>query len=135
MVLPQNSAESLILPSSTWHEQLTYPELDTELNFSKAKEILEFLGFEHVLNKQDDLVKVKDSWNKYSGGEKQRILLGRVLYQKPNYCILDEAFSNLDLEWKKKILTRFRLDGIIYMTIGHDDLLKGFHDDMYTVEN
>ena len=45
MVLPQNSAESLILPNSSWHQQLTYPELDSATNFSKAKEILEFFSF------------------------------------------------------------------------------------------
>ena len=116
MVLPQNSAQSLILPNASWYEQLVYPKLGirTDKDFGNAKQILEFLGFERTLTKEEDLVKKRDSWNKYSGGEKQRILLARVLYQKPNYVILDEAFSNLDDAWKIKIFDRLNESGIIY---------------------
>ena len=39
--------------------------------------------------------KVKDSIELFSGGEKARLALAMIAYQKPNLLLLDEPFANL----------------------------------------
>jgi len=42
--------------------------------------------------------------NELSGGEKQKVLIGRALVQKPSILLLDELTSNLDLKHQIEVL-------------------------------
>ncbi|MHA1800091.1 MAG: metal ABC transporter ATP-binding protein [Candidatus Helarchaeota archaeon] len=46
---------------------------------------------------------------KLSGGQQQKVLIVRALVKEPEILLLDEPYSNLDLESKKKISNIFRL--------------------------
>jgi ABC-type oligopeptide transport system ATPase subunit len=70
----------------------------------------------------------KDALKKYphqfSGGERQRIAIGRAVLTKPEFIVCDEPVSNLDVTIQLEILTllkgiRERL-GITYLFISHD---------------
>jgi len=76
-----------------------------------------------------DLVKMpKDALNKYphqfSGGERQRIAIGRALLTDPDFIVCDEPVSSLDVMIQLEILTllndiRKRFN-ISYLFISHD---------------
>ncbi|MDO5133049.1 MAG: sugar ABC transporter ATP-binding protein [Eubacteriales bacterium] len=64
-----------------------------------------------------------------SGGNKQKVLVGRVMEQKPRVCLLDEPTRGVDIEAKDSILHSvnhgFRDDACAIITSpGVDDLMK-----------
>jgi ABC-type sugar transport system ATPase subunit len=65
-----------------------------KLSSNEAQEIYEICKINHLLERNSKTI---------SGGEKQRIALAKLLVTKPRLLILDEPFSNLDLQNKKII--------------------------------
>jgi multiple sugar transport system ATP-binding protein len=55
--------------------------------FERVIEVAKRLGIEHLLDRQPET---------YSGGEKQRVALARIIVQEPNAYLLDEPLGGLD---------------------------------------
>ena len=69
----------------------------------------------------------------FSGGERQRIAIARSLAVQPEFLILDEPTSNLDLSIQAQVINflnelRKRL-GLTYLFITHDRQLAGYFCD------
>jgi len=62
---------------------------------SRVKELAEWLGIEHLLNRRPAGL---------SGGEAQRVALGRALSFRPKYLLLDEPLSSLDEETRGSLM-------------------------------
>ncbi len=62
---------------------------------------------------------VGDMGSALSSGQKQRILLARALYRRPNLLVLDEATSHLDTIREKKINETISNIGITRIIIAH----------------
>lgn len=113
--------------------QSSYNSLDPKMNILDIlSEGLIIKGQGEIKEKVEgvlDLVKLpKDALKKYphqfSGGERQRIAVGRAVLTDPEFIVCDEPVSNLDvtiqlqvLNLLKEIQKRF---GITYLFISHD---------------
>lgn len=64
-------------------------------NAEKFLQIIQLLGIEHLLQRFPSSL---------SGGEKQRVAIGRALLSEPDILLMDEPLSALDLPRKKELL-------------------------------
>ena len=69
--------------------------IDLPRNAAEEKQILDLLGIEPLLRRRPDGL---------SGGEKQRVAIGRALLSGPQLLLLDEPLASLDAARKAEIL-------------------------------
>ena len=108
-----------LYPHMTVYENLAFPlkirkfpkaEID-----KKVKEVAELLRISHLLNRKP---------KQLSGGEQQRVALGRALVREPKVFLMDEPLSNLDA--KLRVYMRAELKkmqkelGITTIYVTHD---------------
>jgi ABC-type bacteriocin/lantibiotic exporter with double-glycine peptidase domain len=105
-----------------------------EENLLGNYEILRELNLEHLRERLRDFeVNLK---GKISGGEKQRIALGRVLTGKPSFLILDEPTSALDLKNEERIGEILRkLKDITLIVVAHKESLLSWGERLIVFDN
>lgn len=92
--------ESRLFPHLTVEQNLNYAKrfknVDKSVDFNH---IVELLGIKHLL---------KRSPNSLSGGEKQRVAIGRALLSAPDLILADEPLAALDGARKAELLPYFK---------------------------
>jgi len=80
-----------LYPYMTVFENIAFPlkvrKVPKEEVDSRVKEVAEFLRIAHLLGRKP---------KQLSGGEQQRVALGRAIIRKPKVFLMDEPLSNLD---------------------------------------
>ena len=89
--------DARLFPHLSVKSNLTYgmnlvSPTDRYVNFDA---VVELLGIEHLLNRRPA---------KLSGGEKQRVAIGRALLTSPRLLLMDEPLASLDQERKAEVL-------------------------------
>lgn len=88
----------------------------------RVNELLELSGaYEFVKDLPEGIeTNLGDNGGKFSGGEKQKLVLSRAFSKMSNTLILDEATSNIDLKSENELnylfLNRFKDNTIIFIT-------------------
>lgn len=80
--------------------------------------------------------KVSEQTGRFSGGEKARLVLALIVWQRPNLLLLDEPTNHLDLDMRQA-LTEALIDfeGAL-VVVSHDrHLLRSTTDDLYLVHD
>ncbi len=92
--------ESRLFPHLTVEQNLNYAKrfksVDKSVDFSH---IVELLGIKHLLKRSPDSL---------SGGEKQRVAIGRALLSAPDLILADEPLAALDGARKAELLPYFK---------------------------
>ena len=74
-----------------------------------------------------------------SGGEKQRVAVGRALIKSPTFCFADEPTSALDWENGQQVVklleTAAHQDGAVVLIVSHDARLIPFADRVFHLED
>ena len=94
--------------------------LTKEIRDQFADELLELLALTSIKNSQAAYI---------SGGEKQRLALGRALIMEPKVILLDEPFAHMDAHIKRKVvhylqaLKKTRKTTFVFVTHDGQDVL------------
>jgi ATP-binding cassette subfamily D (ALD) long-chain fatty acid import protein len=67
----------------------------------ELKDILQLVYISYIPAREGGLDAVKNWKDVFSGGEKQRIQLGRLFYHKPRYAVLDGILPCHDLTFQR----------------------------------
>lgn len=104
--------ESLLIPTLNVFENLSFSGASSD----EVKRVAEQLEIASLLYRRPRML---------SGGEKQRVALGRALLANPQLLLLDEPFSALDRGLRKRIsdilMTFCRERGLPLFLVSHDD--------------
>ncbi len=121
----QHQLESLILDKSPLQHLLMLPEAPTD---QEARNFLGGFGFSNT--------QCLDSINHFSGGEKARLALAMIVFQKPNLIILDEPTNHLDMETRDALDMALQDFTGALIVVTHDKhLLTSIADQFWWVHN
>ncbi len=89
--------EGRLFPHLSVRQNLLYGAWFTQLSGKDAKlaRVADLLGIEHLLSRYP---------NRLSGGEKQRIAIGRAILASPKLLLMDEPLASLDDPRKQEIM-------------------------------
>ena len=139
IVLPPQD-EILFLPQRPYiilgslREQLLYPK-QQEISDQQLLQILETVNLPLIGNKIASLDTTVEFNKILSMGEQQRLAFARLLLTKPNYAILDEATSSLDVKNEKLLYNQLQQSNITYISVGHRSTLVDYHDSVLRINN
>lgn len=115
LVLPQQA----YLPLGDLQTVLSYPQPPGVIDDETLRRALASVGLEALWSLDDK--RWADARRGLSGGERQRLALARALLQRPDWLVLDEATSGLDLDAERQVLQALRaaLPGATVIAIAH----------------
>lgn len=99
--VPQNATDFII--TSTVEEEIVFPMESLGLSKGEMEERLKYALSFWGLEKYRDI-----STSELSGGEKRRLMLAASDVVQSKYQILDEAFDDLDVSYRKKLSQRLK---------------------------
>ncbi len=120
--LPQRS----YIPNGTLREVLQYPKVHDDIPDATLEAALERCGLHRLVPRLNE----EDRWDKQlSGGEQQRVGFARLLVQRPDVVIMDEATAALDIHSQASMMMLFQqeLAGTTVISVGHRPELESFH--------
>lgn len=121
----QHQVQSLNMQSSAFEH---LQSLDKNLNDQQIRDYLGGFGFHG-----DDTLKAVEPM---SGGEKARLVLALVVYQKPNLLLLDEPTNHLDINMREALAFALQAFEGAMVIVSHDRfLLSSVCDEFYLVDN
>uniref|UniRef100_A0A7S3MZ59 ABC transporter domain-containing protein n=1 Tax=Strombidium inclinatum TaxID=197538 RepID=A0A7S3MZ59_9SPIT len=121
------------LPNGTLRDQIIYPHSLEECRANGVSdddlfELLKVVKLSYLVKREGGWDNEND-WNDVlSGGEKQRMAMGRLIYHKPKYAILDECTSAVSIDVEGHLYSHMKQQGITLITVSHRDTLWKYHD-------
>ncbi|KAK6460253.1 ABC transporter transmembrane region 2-domain-containing protein [Scheffersomyces coipomensis] len=134
-----NDDDIFYLPQKTYfttgnlRDQIIYPfsyndMLEMGYNDDYLYHILREVKLEYLLKREGNFNVIKEWKDVFSGGEKQRISIARVLFKNPKLVILDESTNAVSTDVEDYLFELLRTKRISFITLSHRPLLMKYHD-------
>lgn len=108
-------------------DQILYPNTEAKVDDPQLKQALIQVNLSD-LNERFGGFESEQDWAKVlSLGEQQRLSFARLLINQPNYAILDEVTSGLDLNNEESLYRYLQATGITFLSVGHRGSLVNYH--------
>ena len=128
-VLAQESGGQFDFSVQQVVEMGRYPHKNTLENYSKHDlEIVDRVLCEMKLDNYRER-----SFNTLSGGEKQRVLIARLLVQESKFIILDEPTNHLDIGHQIEIMNIIKKMGVTVLSAIHDMNMAAIYCDKLVI--
>ncbi|ESO94251.1 hypothetical protein LOTGIDRAFT_215742 [Lottia gigantea] len=133
-----NPSSILYLPqkpyftNGTLRQQIIFPLSDStsQQEDSKLYEYIDRVGLKTILDRLGDLDSTTDwDWyNELSPGESQRLSFIRLFYHQPQFAILDEATSQVNIEMEEILYSYCNELNITLLSVGHRQSIRKYHN-------
>lgn len=142
-----NDDDIFYLPQKTYftngnlRDQIIYPHsydemLEMGYNDDHLYHILREVKLEYLLTREGNFNVKKDWKDVFSGGEKQRMLIARVLFKNPKFVILDESTNAVSTDVEDYLFELLqKKKGLTFITLSHRPLLMKYHDFILEIKN
>lgn len=133
---PDNSAfflpQKAYFPLGGLAHAVSYPNLLDENDLPKIREILKKVQFPERNIEQRFM---QYDMGQLSGGEQQRLIIARVLYNKPEWIFMDESTNALDRESERFLMELLysALPGATYVIISHSGAMNAYAQNLLQV--
>ena len=108
--IPQN----FYILDNTILENILFGEYENKINDNLLSEALKFSSLDEFINNLPEKLYtiVGPNGKKLSGGQSQRLVIARAIYQNTNILVFDEATNSLDEKTEEEILNKiYKLKG------------------------
>ena len=107
---------------------MTYPAEPPPGAEATLLDIAHRLRLHTIVQRAGGLHRVVNDWEAVlSGGEAQRLCIARALWHCPQFLVLDEATSRLDLATEKVVYEQLLATGAGIISVGHRPSLRQYH--------
>lgn len=141
-----NDDDVFYLPQKTYftngnlRDQIIYPHSYDEMiemgyNDDHLYHILREVKLEYLLTREGNFNVKKDWKDVFSGGEKQRMSIARVLFKNPKFVILDESTNAVSTDVEDYLFELLQKKDLTFITLLHRPLLMKYHDFILEIKN
>jgi ATP-binding cassette, subfamily F, member 3 len=103
-------------------------QIDAKISDQQGRDFLGGFGFQNE--------RALEPTAPFSGGEKARLALALIVYQRPNLLLLDEPTNHLDIEMRQALIEALQDFQGAMLIVSHDRfLLRATCDQLWLVEN
>ena len=121
------------IPLGTLRRAATYPMAAEQVDDQTLYATMDVVGLGHLNDRLDD----EEDWGRtLSGGEQQRLAFVRLLLQKPDIVVMDEATSAVDPTSQAALMHLIFevLPKMAVISVGHRPELEAFHQRKLTLK-